>query len=102
MKYEKPELLELGERARVTTAQGFRGCVPGAAAGQWESCGNGGAATWGCTAGTSAGAYTTCFGGNAANGNGDCLSGSVVRYYCEVGTSGGNDPYGCAMGPSFA
>jgi hypothetical protein len=101
MKYEKPVVLNLSRRAQFATGDGIDGCVPGAAAGAWESCGSGGAATWGCTTGGSAGAYTSCMNGGAANANGDCLAGSAVQYYCEVGAGGGADPYGCNMGPSF-
>lgn len=102
MQYKKPLAVELSSHARNASGGGPRACVPGAEAGTWESCGGGGAADWTCDAGGAAGAYTSCMPGGAADANGDCLSGSVVLYYCEAGTGGGNDPYGCNVGPSFA
>ncbi len=102
MKYQKPIVMNLNARAQFADGQGPEGCVSGPAAGTWESCGDGGSATWGCTVGGAAGAYPSCMPGGAASGGGDCLGGSAVQYYCEAGTSGGNDPYGCVTGPSFA
>jgi hypothetical protein len=102
MKYEKPVVLNLSRRDQFANGDGINGCVSGPAAGYLESCGNGGAATWGCTTGGSAGGYTSCMNGAAADAGGDCLGGSAVQWYCETGAGGGNDPYGCNMGPSFA
>lgn len=102
MKYEKPELLELGERARATNVRGFRACISGATATALETCATGTGADWSCVPGNgNALTYISCVPGGAPNG--DCLSGgSAAGDYCEIGTSGGNDPNGCDMGPSFA
>lgn len=103
MKYQKPEILDIGVRMQRAEGQvAPNGCVAGPAAGIWESCGSGGSASWGCNTGGAAGAYTSCMPGAAASANGDCLTGSSVQYYCEVGASGGDDPYGCVAGPSFS
>ena len=102
MRYEKPIVMNLNVRARSTTGQGPLGCVAGPAAGVWESCGSGGSATWGCSVGGAAGGYPSCMSGGAASSGGDCLSGTSVRYYCEAGTGGGDDPYGCVAGPAYS
>lgn len=102
MKYRKPVVMNLGANGRAASGDETMGCVSGPAAGQLETCGTGGAATWGCNTGAAAGAYTSCTPGSAATGQGDCLSGSAVQYYCEAGTGGGSDWYGCNAGPSFA
>lgn len=96
-KYEKPVVMELGSRTQ--TARGA--CVSGPAAGDLESCGAGGSATWACDTGGSAGPYVSCMPGSAASSQeGDCLSGTMVFYYCEAGTGGSEDPYGCNAGNS--
>jgi hypothetical protein len=100
MQYQKPRVVQLGVRGRSAVG-GPEGCVAGPAAGDWESCGAGTSAGWGCVTGGAAGAYTSCMNGAAASTNGDCLNGSGVRYYCEAGIGGGDDPYGCNVGPSY-
>ena len=102
MRYEKPMLMEIG--ARPAAGQGPEACVPGpAAGGQFESCGEGIGAGWSCTPGQDVySGHQSCTPGGAAGVNGDCISGTVVYYFCEVGTGGDNDPYGCRAGPSFA
>ena len=102
MRYRKPVVMELNGRARRANGSPALGCVSGPSAGAYESCGSGGTADWGCATGGAADPIFTCFGGTAADAGGDCLGGSVVQYYCEVGTSGSNDPYGCVAGPSFS
>jgi len=101
MRYEKPIVMNLNARARPAAGQGPLGCVSGPAAGQWESCGSGGFATWSCLTGGSAGPTQSCMSGGAATGGGDCLSGTSVSYYCEAGTGGSNDPDGCHVEPSY-
>jgi len=101
MRYEKPMLMEIG--ARPAAGQGPEACVPGPAAGGGnESCGEGIGAGWSCTPGQ--GVYygfESCTPGGAADYYADCLSGTLVYFFCEVGTDGGQDPYGCQVGPSF-
>jgi len=100
MRYEKPMLMEID--ARPAAGQGPEACVSGPAAGTFETCNVGDAAGWSCVVGPQPGAYESCAPGGAADNYADCISGSVVWYYCEAGTDGGNDPYGCQAGPSFA
>ena len=94
MRYQKPETMELGVRAKKAAGVPELNCVPGAAAGAYESCLAGGA-PWSavpCVHGAS----------TSAHKKGDCLSGTAVTYYCENGSGGNNDPYGCNTGISFA
>jgi hypothetical protein len=99
MRYITPIVMELGARAKRAAGQVPLACVSGPTAGAWESCGSGGSATWGCITGGAAG-HTSCIPGSAASVDGDCVSGTGVRYYCESGSGGSNDPYGCVAGPS--
>jgi hypothetical protein len=92
MRYEKPIVMNLSARAR-TTGQGPLGCVAGDAAGAWETCATGGNPY--CSAPPS------CVSGGAATPGGDCLSGTTVSYYCEAGSGGANDRYGCNVGPAY-
>jgi len=103
MRYEKPIVMSLNARARQATGESPLGCVAGpAAGGPHESCGSGGSATWGCITGGNASGLTSCMPGSAASVNGDCLGGTSVQYYCEAGTGGGDDPWGCNVGPFFS
>ena len=102
MRYEKPVVMEIG--ARPTAGQGPEGCVSGPLASPgWQTCGEGTSAQWSCVPGVDvyAQGYNSCVPGGAADYYADCLSGTVVYYYCSAGTDGGTDPYGCQAGPSF-
>ena len=90
MRYEKPKTVELGSRAVRAEGERSLACVSGGSAGEFETCSTG-PAPW---------AGPNCAAGGAATGNGDCISGTAVRFYCETGASGVNDPYGCRVGPS--
>jgi len=101
-KYDKPIVIELGDRAQ-TARGGPLACVSGSlAAGPWESCGTGTGAGWSCSEGAGVGVYAgSCIGGSSAAAGGDCFSGSLVSYNCGVGSGGARDPNGCRTGPSF-
>lgn len=104
MRYEKPAILDLNASARRASGNNLFGCVSGGDTGQTSAtCGTGGTAYGGCSVGSIAGSLDSCAGGISAAG-GDCLSGTTVggAFYCESGAGGGNDPYGCTVGPSFA
>jgi len=98
MRYEKPMLMEIG--ARPAAGQEPEACIPGPNAGFiFETCSEGVTAGFSCVPGTGGETNVSCVPGDAA-GNADCFSGTVVLYYCEAGTGGSNDPYGCREGPS--
>lgn len=101
MRYQKPTVMELGNRARRAAGKSPQGCVSGPAAGEYETCGTGASAGWSCVSGDRPGSFPGCAPGSAAGGGGDCLSGSSVSYYCEAGAGGDDDPYGCVSGPSY-
>jgi len=94
MKYRKPEVVELG--ASMQRAKGQvtpTACIAGGSAGSYEDC----------YSGSSAGSFASCVpGSNALGPWSGCYSGTAVTLYCEVGTSGDNDPFGCHVGPSFS
>lgn len=93
MKYRKPEVLDLGGRMKRAHGQVKpNSCVSGSAAREWETCASGGAPA----------SITSCVPGTAASADGDCLSGSSVHFYCETGSSGADDFYGCNNGPSYS
>lgn len=103
MRYEKPLVLDIG--ARPVIGQGPDMCVAGPAAiPGYQSCVDGTDAYWSCTPGTDVVAYgfDACVNGGAADYMADCLSGTVVWYYCAAGTDGGTDPQGCVAGPLHA
>ena len=92
MKYHKPEVFDLGgQMKRVKGQTKPNSCVSGPAAGVWETC---------ATGGTPA-SITSCVPGTAAGADGDCLSGSSVFFYCETGSSGADDEFGCNTGSSY-
>lgn len=66
-------------------------CVPGTAAGSYETCSTGGSPKSG----------TDCASGAVATSLGDCISGTSVTYTCETGPSGWDDPFGCRVGPAY-
>lgn len=104
MKYVRPVVMSLGERAGAASGDKLLGCVAGDVAAGTQTCAGGGSATRACFAGgTGTDTYESCTPGSAADAFGDCLSGTVVYEYsyCEAGTGGSNDPYGCNVGPSF-
>ena len=101
MRYEKPEVMEIG--ARPAAGQEPEVCATGeVAAGGWQTCGDGMQAGWSCVAGPIVQAgWISCVPGDAAVPGGDCYSGTVVENWCEAGTNGTQDTYGCTVGPSF-
>ena len=102
MRYEKPEVMEID--ARPAAGQQPEVCASGEAADlPWQTCGVGTGAGWSCVLGVGGGTRTSCVPGGAADYDGDCYSGTVVNpgNWCEVGTNGGQDLYGCTVGPSF-
>jgi hypothetical protein len=101
MRYEKPIVMDLGSRARRAKGQGPLACINGDAAGaNWESCGTGTGAGWGCYVGIAPGDYPPCVSGSAADGGQDCFGGTQVSFLCGAGTSGGTDLAGCNVGPA--
>lgn len=102
MNYRKPVVMNLGARSRSARGDEPMACFGGSDVGGWETCA-GGTAALNCHPGTGAEGSGSCLPGNAATDvRGDCLSGNAPGYYCEVGTGGMNDPFGCRSGPSFA
>ena len=102
MRYEKPVVMDIG--ARPATGQGPNACVSGPQADAgYQSCAEGNNAQWSCVPGVNVYAlgFEACVNGGAADYYTDCLSGTVVWYYCSAGTDGGTDPYGCIAGPAF-
>ena len=102
MKYEKPRVMDIG--ARPALGQEPETCVSGPTAdSMYETCAVGDTAGWACITGPAGANHPSCSVGGAAEfGGGDCVSGTVVLYYCEAGVDGDNDPNGCTAGPSFA
>ena len=100
MRYEKPEVMEIG--ARPAAGQEPENCISGMAAqGGMQSCVEGPLADWSCQVGNVPQPWITCAPGDAADTGGDCYSGTVVQNWCEAGTNGGQDTYGCTVGPSY-
>ncbi len=106
MKYRKPEIVDLGAGMKWADGQNTpNSCVEGSAAtGIWQTCANGIGAGNACNLGGDV-IYggTSCVPGNSTT-TGDCLSGSSVpsSYFCEAGSGGRNDYYGCTTGPSYS
>ena len=99
MRYEKPIVMDLGARERISG-----GCVSGKDATEAvESCGTGTGAGWSCQFGEDGfTGYPLCATGSNTGGMGDCLSGTnAPSCYCESGGSGDDDPTGCDFGPSY-
>ncbi len=97
MKYRKPEVIDLGDsiqRAKGQVKVSPMACIAGGGAGSYEDC----------YSGSSAGSFASCVPGSDAKGGrwSGCYSGTSVTLYCEAGTSGSNDPFGCDVGPSFS
>jgi hypothetical protein len=112
MKYEKPTIMDLGERARRVdgantpnvcypgsgagwTDPNGTACQPGGDPGNWEACITGGQAPSHlvpgdlCVAGGTPGAYTN-----------DCYSGGAA-YACNAGATPQYVDFRCEVGPSF-
>ena len=92
MRYEKPIVIDLGQRAR---AQGQRpqACIPGGSPGTNEVC-SGGTSGEDPTGGS-------CLSGNGASGSGNyCVGGSGAKAECSSGSSAAYQLLGCTTGPT--
>ena len=98
MHYEKPIVMELNARARVT-GQTPNACIAGLAADMNETCVDGALAAWACVPGGSPGTGYSCTPGtNPDDSLGDCVDGTAA-FQCVPGAGGAVDPYGCRSGP---
>jgi hypothetical protein len=97
MRYEKPVVMELNARARVT-GQTPNACIAGLEADGNETCVDGALAGWACVPGGNPGSGSACAPGINPGAGGDCADGSSA-FLCVPGIGGSEDPYGCRSGP---
>jgi hypothetical protein len=99
MHYEKPMVMELNARARVT-GQTPNACIAGLAASGDETCVDGVNAGFSCVPGVNPGGLgISCAPGTSPDdGFADCADGATA-FYCTPGIGGSEDPEGCRSGP---
>ena len=107
MKYEKPSIMDLGERTRHVDGAEINVCYTGGTANTpYHDCATGNVVNTleNCITGGNpgfAGPGGNCLGGTAVDAaNWDCYSGGVA-YACNQGAQAATQDYGCTVGPSF-